>query len=114
MVQDIWIHRWIDDDNLKMQLMDIRNILAERTMVEYYTDDSLRPSASTTMGKQDLNLVYTDMDATFCINNEPALSAQVNISLWPSSTYSELVAIFLALFTGLELRTGQLNSGNLT
>ncbi|GET59350.1 hypothetical protein GLOIN_2v1788498 [Rhizophagus irregularis DAOM 181602=DAOM 197198] len=100
MVQDIWIHRWIDDDNLKMQLMDIRNILAERTMVEYYIDDSLRPNTFTTMGKQDPNLVYTDMGAAFCINNEPALSAQVNVSLWPSSTHSELVSIFLALFTG--------------
>ncbi|GBC28380.1 hypothetical protein GLOIN_2v1788498 [Rhizophagus irregularis DAOM 181602=DAOM 197198] len=100
MVQDIWIHRWIDDDNLKTQLMNIRNILAERTMVEYYTDGSLKPSTPTTMGKQDLNLVYTDMGAAFCVNNEPALSAQANVSLWPSSTRSELVAIFLALLTG--------------
>ncbi|PKY62102.1 hypothetical protein RhiirA4_488009 [Rhizophagus irregularis] len=81
MVQDIWIHRWIDDDNLKTQLMDIRNILAERTMVEYYTDSSLRPSTPTIMGKQDSNLVYTDMSAAFCVNNEPALSAQANVSL---------------------------------
>ncbi|RGB22112.1 hypothetical protein C1646_776623 [Rhizophagus diaphanus] len=100
MIQDIWIHRWIDNDNLKMQLMDIRNILAERTMVEYYTDNSLRPSTSTIIGKQDPNLVYTDMGAAFCVNNEPALSAQANVSLWPSSTCSELVAIFLALLTG--------------
>ncbi|PKK65991.1 hypothetical protein RhiirC2_853201 [Rhizophagus irregularis] len=92
--------RWIDDDNLKMQLMNIRNILAERTMVEYYTDGSLKPSTPTTMGKQDPNLVYTDMGAAFCVNNEPALSAQANVSLWPSSTCSELVAIFLALLTG--------------
>uniref|UniRef100_U9SP45 Uncharacterized protein n=1 Tax=Rhizophagus irregularis (strain DAOM 181602 / DAOM 197198 / MUCL 43194) TaxID=747089 RepID=U9SP45_RHIID len=90
MVQDIWIHRWIDDDNLKTQLMNIRNILAERTMVEYYTDGSLKPSTPTTMGKQDPNLVYTDMGAAFCVNNEPALSAQANVSLWPSSTRSEL------------------------
>ncbi|CAB4403161.1 unnamed protein product [Rhizophagus irregularis] len=27
LVQDIWIHRWIDDDNLKSNLMDIRNRL---------------------------------------------------------------------------------------
>jgi len=100
MVQDIWIHRWIDDDNLKTQLMDIRNILAERTMVEYYTDGSLKPSTPTTMGKQDPNLVYTDMGAAFCVNKEPALSAQANVSLWPSSTRAELVAIFLALLTG--------------
>ncbi|GET54582.1 hypothetical protein GLOIN_2v1785617 [Rhizophagus irregularis DAOM 181602=DAOM 197198] len=33
LVQDIWIHRWIDDDNLKAQLIDIRNILAERTEI---------------------------------------------------------------------------------
>jgi hypothetical protein len=51
MVQGIWINRWIDDDNLKMQLMDIRNRLAERTKVEYYTDGSFRPSTPTTMGK---------------------------------------------------------------
>jgi ribonuclease HI len=100
LVQDIWIHRWIDDDNLKAQLMDIRNILAERKVVEYYTDGSLKPSTPTSMGKQDPNLVYTDMGAAFCVNNEPALSAQANVSLWPSSTRSELVAIFLALLTG--------------
>ncbi|EXX62796.1 hypothetical protein RirG_158430 [Rhizophagus irregularis DAOM 197198w] len=69
-------------------------------MVEYYTDGSLKPSTPTTMGKQDPNLVYTDMGAAFCVNNEPALSAQANISLWPSSIRSELVAIFLALLTG--------------
>ncbi|PKY58665.1 hypothetical protein RhiirA4_480775 [Rhizophagus irregularis] len=44
MVQNIWIYRWINDDNLKVQLIDIRNILAERTMVEYYTDGLLKPS----------------------------------------------------------------------
>ncbi|EXX77813.1 hypothetical protein RirG_020430 [Rhizophagus irregularis DAOM 197198w] len=69
-------------------------------MVEYYTDGSFRPSTPTTMGKQDPNLVYTDMGAAFCVNKEPALSAQANISLWPSSTRAELVAIFLALLTG--------------
>ncbi|PKB94072.1 hypothetical protein RhiirA5_404900 [Rhizophagus irregularis] len=100
LVQDIWIHRWIDDDNLKAQLIDIRNILAERTEVEYYTDGSLMPSIPTSVGKQNPNLVYTNMGAAFCVNNEPALSAQTNLSLWPSSTRAELVAIFLALLTG--------------
>ncbi|GET50232.1 ribonuclease H-like domain-containing protein [Rhizophagus irregularis DAOM 181602=DAOM 197198] len=100
LVQDIWIHRWIDDDNLKAQLIDIRNILAERTEVEYYTDGSLIPSIPTSVGKQNPNLVYTNMGAAFCVNNEPALSAQTNLSLWPSSTRAELVAIFLALLTG--------------
>ncbi|CAB4424654.1 unnamed protein product [Rhizophagus irregularis] len=47
LVQDIWIHRWIDDDDLKSKLMDIRNILEERTSVEYYTDGSLRTSIPT-------------------------------------------------------------------
>jgi hypothetical protein len=83
-----------------VQLIDIRDTLAERTEVEYYTDGSLMPSTPTSMGKQDLNLVYTNMGAAFCVNNEPALSAQANLSLWPSSTCSELVAIFLALLTG--------------
>ncbi|EXX66500.1 hypothetical protein RirG_123210 [Rhizophagus irregularis DAOM 197198w] len=46
LVQDIWIHKWIDDDNLKAQLIDIRNILAERTEVEYYTDGSLMPKVA--------------------------------------------------------------------
>ncbi|EXX63118.1 hypothetical protein RirG_155320 [Rhizophagus irregularis DAOM 197198w] len=100
LVQDIWIHRWIDDDNLKAQLIDIRNILAERTEVKYYTDGSLMPSIPTSVGKQNPNLVYTNMGAAFCVNNEPALSAQTNLSLWPSSTRAELVAIFLALLTG--------------
>ncbi|EXX68096.1 ribonuclease H-like domain-containing protein [Rhizophagus irregularis DAOM 181602=DAOM 197198] len=40
------------------------------------------------------------MGAAFCVNNEPALSAQANLSLWPSSTRSELVAILMALLTG--------------
>ncbi|PKK63440.1 hypothetical protein RhiirC2_788902 [Rhizophagus irregularis] len=81
LVQNIWIHRWIDDDILKAQLMDIRNKLVERTLVEYYTDGSLRSSTPTSMGKQDSNLVYTDIDAAFCVNNEPALSVQANVSL---------------------------------
>ncbi|PKB93180.1 hypothetical protein RhiirA5_442109 [Rhizophagus irregularis] len=98
-VQDIWIHRWIEDNKLKSRLMDIRNILAEKSLVEYYTDGSLTPSTPTTMGKQNPNLVYTNMGATFCVNNEPLLSAQANLSLWPSSTRSELVAIFMALLT---------------
>ncbi|CAB4442084.1 unnamed protein product [Rhizophagus irregularis] len=99
LVQDIWIHRWIDDDILKAQLMDIRNNLTERTSVEYYTDGSLRPITPTSMGKQDPNLVYTNISAAFCVNNEPALSVQANVSLSSSSTHLELVAIFLALLT---------------
>ncbi|EXX67041.1 hypothetical protein RirG_118040 [Rhizophagus irregularis DAOM 197198w] len=100
LVQDIWIHRWIDDDDLKSKLTDIRNILEERTSVEYYTDGSLRTSIPTSRDKQDPNLVYTKMGAAFCVNDEPALSAQANLSLWPSSTRAELVAIFLALLIG--------------
>ncbi|PKY34944.1 hypothetical protein RhiirB3_455156, partial [Rhizophagus irregularis] len=72
LVQDIWIYRWIDDDNLKVQLIDIRNILAERIVVKYYTDGSLMPSIPTSVGKQNPNLVYTNMGAAFCVNNEPA------------------------------------------
>ncbi|EXX63791.1 ribonuclease H-like domain-containing protein [Rhizophagus irregularis DAOM 181602=DAOM 197198] len=79
--------------------MDIKNVLAERTMVEYYTDGSLRPSIPTSRDKQYPNLVYIKMGATFCVNDKPALSAQANLSLWSSSTHSELVAIFLALLT---------------
>ncbi|CAB4402075.1 unnamed protein product [Rhizophagus irregularis] len=100
LVQDIWIYRWIDDDNLKAQLIDIKNILAERTEVEYYTDGSLMPSIPISVGKQNPNLVYTNIGAAFCVNNESTLSAQTYLSLWPSSTHAELVAIFLALLTG--------------
>ncbi|GBC54013.2 ribonuclease H-like domain-containing protein [Rhizophagus irregularis DAOM 181602=DAOM 197198] len=99
LVYDIWIHRWIDDDDLKSKLMDIRNILEERISVEYYTDGSLRTSIPTSRDQQDPNLVHTKMGAAFCVNDEPALSAQANLSLWPSSTRAELVAIFLALLT---------------
>ncbi|PKK71017.1 hypothetical protein RhiirC2_849474 [Rhizophagus irregularis] len=99
LVQDIWIYRWIDDDNLKAQLIDIKNILAERTEVEYYTDGSLMPSIPISVGKQNPNLVYTNIGAAFCVNNESTLSAQTYLSLWPSSTHAELVAIFLALLT---------------
>ncbi|CAB4416571.1 unnamed protein product [Rhizophagus irregularis] len=69
-------------------------------MVEYYTDGLLRPSIPISIGKQDPNLVYTDISAAFCVNNEPALSTQANVSLWPLSIHSELVVIFLALLTG--------------
>ncbi|CAB4386495.1 unnamed protein product [Rhizophagus irregularis] len=100
LVENIWIHRWIDDDNLKSRLMEIRDILAERTVVEYYTDGSLKPNTPTSMENQDPNLVYSKMGAAFCVNNEPALLAQANLSLWPSSTRSELVAILMALLTG--------------
>ncbi|PKK56984.1 hypothetical protein RhiirC2_798900, partial [Rhizophagus irregularis] len=99
LVQDIWIHRWIDDDDLKSKFMDIRNILEERTSVEYYTDGSLRTSIPTSKDQQDPNLVHIKMGVAFCVNDEPALSAQANLSLWPSSTRAELVAIFLALLT---------------
>jgi hypothetical protein len=74
LVQDIWIHRWIDDDNLKTRLIEIRNSLAERTSVEFYTDGSLTPNFPSSIDKQDTNLVYTDMGAAFCVNNEPLLS----------------------------------------
>ncbi|PKB96801.1 hypothetical protein RhiirA5_506839 [Rhizophagus irregularis] len=60
LVQNIWIHRWIDDDDLKSKLMDIRNILEKRTSVEYYTDGSLRTSIPTSRDKKDSNL-----DASF-------------------------------------------------
>jgi hypothetical protein len=39
------------------------------------------------------------MGVAFWVNDEPALSTQANLLLWPSSTHSELVAIFLALLT---------------
>ncbi|EXX59999.1 hypothetical protein RirG_183910 [Rhizophagus irregularis DAOM 197198w] len=56
--------------------MDIRNILEERTSVEYYTDGSLiNTSIPTSRDKKDPNLVYIKMDAVFCVNDEPALSA---------------------------------------
>ncbi|GBC38460.2 hypothetical protein GLOIN_2v1788498 [Rhizophagus irregularis DAOM 181602=DAOM 197198] len=93
LVHDIWIHRWIDDDNLKSKLMDIRNILEERISVEYYTDGSLRISIPTSRDQQDPNLVHTKMGAAFCVNDESALSAQANLSLWPSSTRAELIPI---------------------
>ncbi|CAB4391752.1 unnamed protein product [Rhizophagus irregularis] len=73
--------------------------MAERIVVEYYTNGSLIPSIFTSIDKQDLNLVYTNMGAAFCINNESALLAQANLSLWSSSTYAELVVIFLVLLT---------------
>ncbi|CAB4417265.1 unnamed protein product [Rhizophagus irregularis] len=60
-------------------------------MVEYYTDGLLRPSIPISIGKQDPNLVYTDISAAFCVNNEPALSTQANVSLWPLSIHSELL-----------------------
>jgi hypothetical protein len=65
LVQDIWIHRWIDDDNLKTRLIEIRNSLAERTSVEFYTDGSLTPNFPPSIDKQDTNLVYTDMAQHF-------------------------------------------------
>ncbi|PKC17445.1 hypothetical protein RhiirA5_492966 [Rhizophagus irregularis] len=79
--------------------MDIKNILAEEIIVEYYTDGSLRSSILTSIDKQDPNLVYTKIGVAFCVNDESALSAQANLSLWPSSICSELVVIFLALLT---------------
>ncbi|PKK66687.1 hypothetical protein RhiirC2_784467 [Rhizophagus irregularis] len=71
----------IDDDDLKSKLMDIRNILEKRTSVKYYTDGSLRTSIPTLRDKQDPNLVYTKIGVAFCVNDEPALSAQANLSL---------------------------------
>ncbi|GET63781.1 hypothetical protein GLOIN_2v1788498 [Rhizophagus irregularis DAOM 181602=DAOM 197198] len=73
--------------------MDIKNILAEEIIVEYYTDGSLRSSILTSIDKQDPNLVYTKIGVAFCVNDESALSAQANLSLWPSSICSELIFI---------------------
>ncbi|GES77440.1 ribonuclease H-like domain-containing protein [Rhizophagus clarus] len=99
LIQDIWIHRWIEDDNLKIRLIEIRKALAERITVEYYTDGSFTSNFPTSADIQDTNLIHTNMGAAFCVNNEPSLSAQTNLSLWTSSTRSELVAIFMALLT---------------
>ncbi|CAB4426179.1 unnamed protein product [Rhizophagus irregularis] len=72
--------------------------------IEYYTDGSLD---NRTINNNDLlhrvDNTTVDLEAAFYTNNELGeFSVYSCLSLWPSSTRAEIVAIFLALLTAPE------------
>ncbi|PKK41121.1 ribonuclease H-like protein, partial [Rhizophagus irregularis] len=80
--------------NIRHQLKSLKNI-------EYYTDGSL---ANQTIDNNDLlhraDNTTVDLEAAFYTSNELGeFSVYSYLSLWPSSTRAEIVAIFLALLT---------------
>ncbi|CAB5138786.1 unnamed protein product [Rhizophagus irregularis] len=97
----LWINRWIKQDTLKQELTNIRHQLKSLKNIEYYTDGSL---ANRTIDNNDLlhraDNTTVDLGAVFYTSNELGeFSVYSCLSLWPSSTRAEIVAIFLALLT---------------
>ncbi|PKB93112.1 ribonuclease H-like protein [Rhizophagus irregularis] len=100
----LWINRWIEQDTLKQELTNIRHQLKSLKNIEYYTDGSL---ANQTIDNNDLlhraDNTTVDLGAAFYTSNElEEFSVYSCLSLWPSSTRVEIVAIFLALLTAPE------------
>jgi ribonuclease HI len=99
-----WIDRWIVQDNLRQQLTNIRRKLSLLNSIEYYTDRSL----FTRITDDDSSHYMADnttvgLGVAFYTNNEVGeFSVCSRLSLWPSSTRAEIVAIFLALLTAPE------------
>ncbi|GET51448.1 ribonuclease H-like domain-containing protein [Rhizophagus irregularis DAOM 181602=DAOM 197198] len=88
----------------KQELTNIRHQLKSLKNIEYYTDGSL---ANWTIDNN--NLLYradnttVDLGTAFYTSNELGeFSVYSCLSLWPSSTRAEIVAIFLALLTAPE------------
>ncbi|PKY57069.1 hypothetical protein RhiirA4_477880, partial [Rhizophagus irregularis] len=100
----LWINRWIEQDTLKQELTNIRHQLKSLKNIEYYTDGSL---ANRIISNNNLSHITdnttVDLGAAFYTNNELGeFSVYSCLSLWPSSTRAEIVAIFLALLTAPE------------
>ncbi|PKY34963.1 ribonuclease H-like protein [Rhizophagus irregularis] len=100
----LWINQWIEQDTLKQELTNIRHQLKSLKNIEYYTDGSL---ANQTIDNNDLlhraDNTTVDLGAAFYTSNELGeFSVYSCLSLWPSSTRAEIVAIFLALLTAPE------------
>ncbi|PKC54475.1 ribonuclease H-like protein [Rhizophagus irregularis] len=100
----LWINQWIEQDTLKQELTNIRHQLKLLKNIEYYTDGSL---ANRTINNNDLlyraDNTTVDLGAAFYTSNELGeFSVYSCLSLWPSSTRAEIVAIFLALLTAPE------------
>ncbi|PKY14203.1 ribonuclease H-like protein [Rhizophagus irregularis] len=90
--------------NLSIEFTDIRHQLKSLKNIEYYTDGSL---ANRIINNNDLSHITdnttVDLGAAFYTNNELGeFSVYSCLSLWPSSTRAEIVAIFLALLTAPE------------
>ncbi|GET55138.1 ribonuclease H-like domain-containing protein [Rhizophagus irregularis DAOM 181602=DAOM 197198] len=100
-----WINRWIEQDTLRQELTNIRYRLRSLKNIEYYTDGSLAnqiiDNNNHSHNKADNNMI--NLGAAFYTNNEEGeYSVYSSLSLWPSSTRAEIVAIFLALLTAPE------------
>ncbi|PKY58148.1 hypothetical protein RhiirA4_429498, partial [Rhizophagus irregularis] len=100
-----WINRWIEQDTLRQELTNIRYRLRSLKNIEYYTDGSLANQIIDT-NNQSNNIAdntIVNLGAAFYTNNEEGeYSVYSSLSLWPSSTRAEIVAIFLALLTAPE------------
>ncbi|CAG8777297.1 9629_t:CDS:1, partial [Rhizophagus irregularis] len=100
-----WINRWIEQDTFRQELTNIRYWLRLLKNIEYYTDGSLANRIIDT-NNHSYNMVdntIVNLGAAFYTNNEEGeYSVYSSLSLWPSSTRAEIVAIFLALLTAPE------------
>ncbi|CAB4423095.1 unnamed protein product [Rhizophagus irregularis] len=100
-----WINCWIEQDTLRQELTNIRYRLRSLKNIEYYTDGSLANQIIDT-NNQSNNIAdntIVNLGAAFYTNNEEGeYSVYSSLSLWPSSTRAEIVAIFLALLTAPE------------
>ncbi|CAB4417911.1 unnamed protein product [Rhizophagus irregularis] len=99
------INRWIEQDTLRQELTNIRYRLRSLKNIEYYTDGSLANQIIDTNNHSHnmADNTMVNLGAAFYTNNEEGeYSVYSNLSLWPSSTRAEIVAIFLALLTAPE------------
>ncbi|CAG8731304.1 17653_t:CDS:2, partial [Rhizophagus irregularis] len=108
LVLPIFIQLSTEQNTLKQELTNIRHQLKSLKNIEYYTDRSL---ANRIISNNDLSHITdnitVDLGAAFYTNNELGeFSVYLCLSLWPSSTRVEIVAIFLALLTAPENSNG--------
>ncbi|GBC09246.1 hypothetical protein RclHR1_08700014 [Rhizophagus clarus] len=98
-----WIHRWIDDVNLRDNLLDAhQDLLADHSterILDIYTDGSMQLDISKTPSHISCHVSLLTMGAGVFVDRADSQPITISSRLkdWPSSTRAELVAIFLAL-----------------
>jgi hypothetical protein len=107
----LWIDKWIGHEDLQNTIKDINHKLKNRMIVDAYMDGSLTTNRNT---GQQINLKQTsgqfDTQMGVGVYFEPLaekLNIACSLTLWPSFTRVELIAIFLAILaapTESELR----------
>ncbi|GBB97307.1 hypothetical protein RclHR1_02960020 [Rhizophagus clarus] len=99
-----WIHRWIDDVNLRDNLLDAhQDLLADHSterILDIYTDGSMQLGhIENTISHYAADVSLLTMGAGVFVDRTDSQPITISSRLkdWPSSTCAELVAIFLAL-----------------